>query len=64
MRYTDGLARLEEETAEAMHVLAVHDMAAENDEDKCTKCGVNPVWIGTMCQQCAESSRPKPRGGE
>lgn len=50
-----------EEIAEAMHVMAVHEMHAANDEDKCTSCGVNPVWVGTMCQQCAEQpNRPVP----
>lgn len=59
-----GLALPDEEIAEAMHVMAVHEMHAANDEDKCTSCGMRPVWIGTMCRQCAEAGgRPKPKGG-
>lgn len=31
-------------------------------EDKCTVCGVNPVYIGTMCYSCWEKrARPKPK---
>ncbi len=57
----DGLVTADPETEDALHTLAVHDMRAENDEDMCTSCGVRPTWIGTMCQQCAEASRPKPK---